>query len=129
MCIITVPPREGKNTSWIQLTCSCNPIDQLLVFFFHVNFGKTSNETKPPHIVPVKRSKGMLFEPFTGNIVSLTGAQWAFAAFMLTFMSKYYTSLGNFFLNRRRMKFQLTFKLYYYIQREANENCIIRSVC
>ena len=58
-----VPPREGKSTSWIQLTGSCNPIDQLLAFFslYHENFGVASKETKPLHIVPVKRGKGMLF--------------------------------------------------------------------
>ena len=31
---ITVPPREGKSASWLQLTASSNPIVQILAIGF-----------------------------------------------------------------------------------------------
>ena len=48
VCKMTVPPRECKSTSCLQLNDSCNPkINFLLYFLYHVIFCKTSNETKP----------------------------------------------------------------------------------
>ena len=69
MCVITLPPREGRSTNFLQLTGSCNPIDQLLAFdllprFFFVKHPKKQNLL---HITPVKRGKGMLFNPSGQN--------------------------------------------------------------
>ena len=63
---IKVPPREGKSTSWLELTSACYPIYQLLAVFFFTTKKLVKHPKKQnlSHIVPVKRGRELLFDPW-----------------------------------------------------------------
>ena len=70
-CVLTVWPWKGSGTSWIQLTCSCKPVYQLLDIsipatqkFQVILYGMTEKHRRNWILkvsIPVKRGKGMLF--------------------------------------------------------------------